>query len=135
MPLILSLPGAVALIAYLVLAWRFGALWRGHVPPFADHPLREQGVVGGVLALHGLALALQFGQLGADQLDRGKGRAQLMRGGGDDTAQMLQFLFPFKRHTGGKQRLGRGGQFGGDAAGKAGKEHRADDDRQPMPRQ
>ena len=71
MPLILSLPGAVALIAYLVLAWRFGALWRGHVPPFADHPLREQGVVGGVLALHGLALALP----GIGLLNMGVGEA------------------------------------------------------------
>ena len=71
MPLILSLPGAVALIAYLVLAWRFGALWRGHVPPFADHPLREQGVVGGVLAFHGLALALP----GIGLLNMGVGEA------------------------------------------------------------
>ena len=73
-----------------------------------------------------------FHHLGADQFDGRKGRAQFMRGGGDDTPQIGQLLFARQGHLCRQQRIGHRADFRGDAARIDRQKDDADDDGQPI---
>ena len=109
-----------------------GATHRAHDVPTAVGGLGQgQGVLGQVSAV-GQRLGQFVLHFSGDQFDGGQRRAHLMRGGGDDAAQMLQLLFAGQGHLRGEQRVGHRRQLARDAARIGGEKHHADQDRDPM---
>ena len=86
----------------------------------------QRGILGQI------GLVLQFiPQLAAGQFDRGKGRAQFMRGSGNYAAKIGQLLFARQRHLSGGQGVCHRMDLGRDAAGIGGREHNRDHQRDP----